>query len=478
MTEASEQTFETFGPLLRILRRRARLTQRELGAAVGYSEAHIARLEGDQRTPDPAVVSAQFIDALGLDTDTDAARQLVRLAELARGLARVDASHSAAPAPTPTNLRVQLTSFAGRQAEIENVQALLALTRLLTLTGPGGVGKTRLAVEIATRVLPQFQDGVFVVPLAAVRDGASVSGAVAMAMGLAAEGATVESLRDHIQSKHRLVVLDTCEHLIEACATLAVRLVQSCPRLTLLATSREALNVPGEMTWQVPPLKCDEAMQLFLERARAVRPDFDLGPGDEALLVQVCQQLDGLPLAIELAASRLRVLSLEQIAARLDDRFGLLTANNRLAPLKNQTLRTMIDWSYDLLAEAERMLLRRLSIFTTDWTIDLAEAVCADSAEPATPNDGRLQRGEVLELLTQLVNKSLVIVDERGHQPRYSLSNTIRQYAHEKLVEVGEFDAVYRRYLDYLPFMTSDRTEKRDRAGRTKKARKAPARMV
>jgi predicted ATPase len=339
------------------------------------------------------------------------------------------------------------------------------------------VGKTRLAGEVASRLLPDFADGVFVVPLAAVHDPARVLGAIAAALGLSADDASIEFLGEYLHAKHALIVLDTCEHLIEACATAAVRLVQMCPRLTLLATSREALYVPGEVTWQVPPMGCDEAMQLFVERARAVRPDFALNTGDEALLVQVCQQLDGLPLAIELAASRLRVLSLEQIAARLGDRFGLLTANNRLAPLKGQTLRTMIDWSYDLLTEPERMLLRRLSIFTTDWTIDLAEAVCADSAEPVR-DDGRLQRAEVLDLLTQLVNKSLVIVDERGHQPRYSLSNTIRQYAHERLVECAEFDAVYRRYLEYLPFMSMGRTRERDLAKRTRKPRKASARTV
>jgi predicted ATPase len=454
--------------MLRFLRQRARLTQRELGAAVGYSEAHIARLEGDQRTPNPSVVGSQFVEALGLSQQPDMARRLIGLAEAARGLARQDGIAGRA---TPTNLRVQLTSFVGRQVEIDYVLALLSATRMLTLTGPGGVGKTRLAVEVATRQLTDYSDGVFVVPLTSVHDATRVPQAVAAALGLATEGATIESLRENLQSRHILIMLDTCEHLIDACATLAVRLVQGCPRLTLLATSREALNVPGEVTWQVPPMGCDEAMQLFVERARAIRPDFALGPGDDALLVQVCQQLDGLPLAIELAASRLRVLSLDQIAARLDDRFGLLTGHNRLAPLKNQTLRTMIDWSYDLLSEPERMLLRRLSIFTTDWTIDLAEAVCADNAEPVR-GDGQLQRTEVLDLLTQLVNKSLVIVDDRVHRPRYVLSNTIRQYAHEKLVEAGEFDNVYRRYLQYLPFTTAGGLNGAGQVTRTRRPRR------
>lgn len=460
MTDTSPPTpFATFGEYLRHLRRRARLTQRELGAAVGYSEAHIARLESNQRMPDPAVVSGRLVEALGLKDDADAAAQLIRLAETARATKAIAAP--AGPTP-PTNLRAQLTSFVGRAEEIAEVKKRLGETRLLTLTGPGGVGKTRLAVQVATELLPQFEGGVWVVPLAWMNDERCVSDATAAALDLprpaSGEPVPLEVLRDHLHDRRAMIVLDTCEHLIGGCAALAVRLVQMCPRLTLLATSREPLNVPGEMTWQVPPMRCEEAMRLFIERAKSVRPEFTLDKGDDALLIQICQQLDGLPLAIELAAARLRVLSLEQIAARLDDRFTLLTGGNRLAPPKQQTLRMMMDWSYDLLSDAERALLRRLSIFTADWTLELAEAVCAQ--EPVGPDDraqqgaGVVRREAVLDLLTQLVNKSLVIVDESGAQPRYSLSNTIRQYAHEKLVEAGEFDAVYRRYLAYLPFAT------------------------
>lgn len=462
MTEApSSAPFTTFGEYLRYLRRRARLTQRELGAAVGYSEAHIARLEGNQRMPDPMVVSAQFIEALGLKDDPEAAQHLIRLAESARGMRNaLKAGAPRAGHAPPTNLRTQLTSFVGRAEEIAEVKKLLGETRLLTLTGPGGVGKTRLAVQVASEMLPLYPDGVWVVPLASVQDGARVPHAVASAIGMPApDEVTVESLRDRLLDGRAMIVLDTCEHLISACATLAVRLVQMCPNLTVLATSREPLNVPGEITWQVPPMRCDEAMQLFVERARAVRPEFTLDANDEALLVQVCQQLDGLPLAIELAAARLRVLSLEQIAARLDDRFGLLTGGNRLAPPKQQTLRTMMDWSYDLLSEAERALLRRLSIFPADWTLELAEAVCAWEPEGEAQAPVVLRRADVLDLLTQLVNKSLVVVDERSRRLHYSLSNTIRQYAHEKLVEAGEFDVVYQRYLTYLPFATPHKAQ-------------------
>ena len=450
---ATTPAFNTFGEMLRHLRRRARLTQRELGIAVGYSEAHVARLESNQRSPDPSIVSGQFIEALQLQDDAVTSQQLMRLAEAAHDAPRGQAQTPAEPQGPPTNLREQLTSFVGRMSEITDVKRLLAATRLLTITGPGGVGKTRLAVQVGTHVLPTFEHGVFIVPLASVREGADVPGAVAMALGLLREGATTDGLHGYLHDKHIMIVLDTCEHLIDACATLAVHLVQGCPQLTLLSTSREALKVPGEVTWQLPPMNCGEVMELFMARARVVRPDFELSQDEDALLAQMCGQLDGLPLAVELAASRLRVLSLAQIAARLDDRFGLLTGNNRLAQLKGQTLRTMIDWSYDLLSDGERTLLRRLSIFTADFTIELAEAVCADTAEPPLQNDGVLQRSEVLDLLTQLVNKSLVVVDEQRAAPHYSLSNTIRQYAHEKLVEADEFDDVYRRYLQYLPFV-------------------------
>jgi len=466
--------------MLRHLRRHARLTQRELGIAVGYSEAHIARLEGNQRSPDPAMVSAQFVEALQLPTDSTAAQQLIQLAQTAHETQRSPVQVPPEPPGPPTNLRVQLTSFVGRQSELADVKRLLAVMRLLTVTGPGGVGKTRLAVQAATDMLSIFEDGAYIVPLASVREAAEVYGVVAVALGLPRDKATTDSLLAHLHNKHILIVLDTCEHLIDACAALAVRLVQSCPRLTLLATSREALNVPGEVTWQLPSMSCEEAVQLFIERAKAVRADFTLGPGDDAFLVQLCQQLDGLPLAIELAASRLRVLSLAQIAARLDDRFSLLTGNNRLAQLKGQTLRAMIDWSYDLLSDAERMLLRRLSIFTTDFTLDLTEAVCADPSEPAKDAGGVLQRAEVLDLLMQLVNKSLVIVDDRT-VPHYSLSNTIRQYAHEKLVEASEFDAVYSRYLRYLPFAvgSENRAPARDGGVATPKPKrkKTPAKV-
>lgn len=469
MTETTITTppaFRTFGEMLRHLRRRARLTQRELGIAVGYSEAHIARLESNQRTPDPAVVSGVMIEALSVHPQSDEATHFIALAEASRDGHRNE--QQAVPERPPTNLRAQLTSFVGRQNEVIEVQRLLGVARLLTLTGSGGVGKTRLAVQVATELLPSFVDGVWVVPLASVRMAEGVNDAIALAIGVqpAGEHATLDELIQRMCDKHAMIVLDTCEHLIDACATVAVRMVQACPKLTLLSTSREALSVPGEVTWQVPPMRGEEAMQLFIERARTVRPDFELTKGEDALLVQLCQQLDGLPLAIELAASRLRLLSLEQIAARLDDRFGLLTSSNRLAPLKQQTLRTMMDWSYDLLSEGERRMLRRLSIFSADWTLDLAEAICADNTEPPNPNDNLLQRGEVIDLLMQLVNKSLVIVDERGPQPHYSLSNTIRQYAHEKLVEAGEFDDVYRRYLEYLPFTIQNAKRKAQSAKR------------
>jgi predicted ATPase len=452
-SKGAHLTFATFGELLRYLRRRVRLTQRDLGIAVGYSEAHIARLESNQRMPNPDVVRAQFIEALDLRDEPEMAERLIALAEATRQARHVSSPLASPHSGPPTNLRMQLTSFVGRAEELAEVEALLRETRLLTLTGPGGVGKTRLAVEAAAQMRDVFAGGIWVVPLAFAHNAEQLLRAVGTAIGLPS-ASTIEALRDELAGDAPvLIVLDTCEHLIEACAMLALRLVQMCPNVSVLATSREPLNVPGEVTWQVPPMRCNEAMQLFLERARAVRPDFELDEVDQALLIQVCQQLDGLPLAIELAAARLRVLSLAQIAQRLDDRFNLLTSGNRLAPPKQQTLRTMIDWSYDLLSEPERVLLRRLSIFPTDWTLELAEAIC--SWEDQAEQSSALRREEVLDVLTHLVNKSLVVVDDSNSQPRYSLSNTIRQYAHEKLVEAGESEQMYQRYMAYLPFAQS-----------------------
>jgi len=493
--------FGTFGELLRFLRQRSRLTQRSLGIAVGYSEAYIARLEANQRNPNLDAVRLRFVDALQLDETSDWAERLVQLSAdrrtSAAPTAEVNTATSASstasvvPAHPPTNIRAQLTSFVGRNYEAGHVRRLLQMTRLLTLTGMGGTGKSRLAAHVATDLLHLYQSGVWIAALASVNDGAQVADAVARALGLevpvsadataptapidgmepgpnAAAGhnasvgsmysagmahpvnPTIALLKTYLHDKDALLVLDGCEHVIAACAELAVTLLQSCPQISILATSREPLNVPGEVTWQVPPLSCDEAQQLFMDRAQAVRPDFALANGDAARLDEICAKLDGLPLAVELAASRLRVLSLEQIADRIDDRFHLLTGGSRVALPKHQTLQAMIDWSYDLLSEPERLLFRRLSVFTHGFSLEEAEAVCADEAVAGDAAYGlTLQHADILDVMTQLVRKSMVELDEQESLSRYRLLGTLRQYAHERLVKAGEDALLQQRLSQY-----------------------------
>ena len=350
----------------------------------------------------------------------------------------------------PNNLPVQLTSFIGRSHEIEEAKRLLASARLVTLTGSGGTGKTRLALHVAAEVLTAFPDGVWLIELAPVSDPNLVAYALAGVLELrGAPGMPVLDLvASYLRSRRLLLILDNCEHLIDACARLAEHLLRTCPSLTILASSREALGIAGEVSYRVPSLSlpvledasldkvaCAEAVQLYTERAAAANPRFALTPANASSVAQICQRLDGIPLALELAAARSKLFSAEQIATRLDDRFRLLTGGSRTAVPRQQTLRAMIDWSYELLSEPERALLRRLSVFAGGWTFEAADAVCADL--------------DVLSLLEQLVNKSMVGMDEIHGQARYHMLETIRQYAREKLLEAGEGAAVRDRHFEY-----------------------------
>ncbi len=291
------------------------------------------------------------------------------------------------------NLPIALTSFIGRTHELAEVGRLLTRTRLLTLTGVGGCGKTRLALAAATAVLSEYSDGVWLVELAALTAAALVPQAVATTLGVREEPQRplTATLLDALRSRDMVLVLDNCEHLIDACAQLAQTLLGACPRLRILATSREALGVAGETTWLVPSLSLpppqqlpplmeltkSEAVELFVERAAATLPTFMLTPENAPDVAQVCQRLDGIPLAIELAAARVKVLPVVQIAARLDDCFRLLTGGSRTAVPRQQSLRATIDWSYALLTEPEQALFRQLSVFAGGWTLEAAEAVCA-----------------------------------------------------------------------------------------------------
>jgi len=354
------------------------------------------------------------------------------------------------------NLPVKLTSFIGRERELTEAKKKLAEARLLTLIGPGGTGKTRLSVQLGGEQLASYPDGVWMVELAPLSDPSLIMQAVASVFGLreSPEYPLTELVTDYLRAKSMLIILDNCEHLIEACAGLAESLIQACSNLKILASSREALGVSGETTYRVPSLLLPdqthvtreaamkyESVQLFVERATAANPNFQVTDKNASSIAQVCRRLDGIPLALELAAARARVLSVEQIAERLDDRFRLLTGGSRTALPRQQTLRALIDWSYGLLSESEKALFRRLAVFRGGWTLEAAEKV---------GSGGDVDEYDVLDLLTQLVDKSLVITEEKDGGIRYHRLETIYQYAREKLLETDEAIDVRNRHLDYF----------------------------
>ncbi|HYQ36159.1 MAG TPA: LuxR family transcriptional regulator, partial [Mycobacterium sp.] len=347
------------------------------------------------------------------------------------------------------NLPVQLTSFVGRGAQMTALEKLLVDNRLVTLTGAGGAGKTRLGVEIAARIGAEFGDGVWYVDLAPITHPGVVPVAVARALGLPDQPgrSTMDTLLRFVRDRQMLVVLDNCEHLLDASAELVVALLGAAPGLTLLATSREPIGVAGEVSWRVPSLSlADEAVELFVDRARRARPDFAVDNDNAAAVGEICRRLDGMPLAIELAAARVRALSLAEILDGLHDRFRLLTGGARTAVRRQQTLHASVDWSHALLTEPERVLFRRLAVFLGGFDLDAAQAVA-----------GRrdVERYQVLDLLTLLVDKSLVVAENTGGRTRYRLLETVRQYALEKLAESGEADAIRSRHRDHYTAMAA-----------------------
>jgi predicted ATPase/class 3 adenylate cyclase/DNA-binding CsgD family transcriptional regulator len=346
-------------------------------------------------------------------------------------------------------LPAQLTSFVGRDAQLTQLRELLAQNRVVTLTGAGGVGKTRLAVQVAAAMAGEFGDGVWYVDLAPITDPELVGVTVVRALGLPDQPgrSTMDSLLRFVRDRQMLVVLDNCEHLLDASAELVVAVLSGAAGLTLLATSREAIGVAGEVSWRVPSLSlADEAIELFTDRARHARPGFAVTDGNAATVGEICARLDGVPLAIELAAARVRALSLAEILDSLHDRFRLLTGGARTAVRRQQTLRASVDWSHALLTEPERVLLRRLAVFLGGFDLDAARAV-AGGAD--------MQRFQVLDMLTLLVDKSLVVADNSGGRTRYRLLETVRQYALEKLGESGEADGVRSRHRDYYTAMAA-----------------------
>jgi predicted ATPase/DNA-binding CsgD family transcriptional regulator len=355
------------------------------------------------------------------------------------------------------NLPTQLTSFVGREKELADVKKLLYNAHILTLIGPGGTGKTRLSIQAAGELFDLYPEGVWFVELAPILDPLLVPRTTAIAVGLRDEPQrlVIDVLCDHLREKKILIILDNCEHLVDACARMADRILHAAPDTRILASSREGLGISGEVTYRVPSLGLPdldhlpsleslnqyEAVKLFIDRATSAVPTFTVTNENAPALAQVCHHLDGIPLAIELAAAKIRVLSVEQIANRLDDRFRLLTGGSRTALERHQTLRAAIDWSYNLLPQTEQVLFRRLSVFVGGWTLEAAESVCEDES---------VKNEDVLDLMEQLINKSLVITEEAGHESRYHMLETIRQHANEKLIESGENDALRDRHLKYF----------------------------
>ena len=361
----------------------------------------------------------------------------------------------ARPVRRSGNLPAEATSFIGRRRELAEIRKKLAGARLVSLVGPGGVGKTRLAVRIAADLARGFGGGGWLVELAEVLDPALVSNAVMAALDLRDQAASepLPLLLSYLQDKEMLLVVDNCEHLLEAAARVVTDLMTAAPGVRVLATSREPLSVPGEHVVLVPPLELpapdgagltqlrqNEAIALFTERAAAASGRYELTAVNQAAVAGLCRRLDGLPLAIELAAVRTRVLTAEQILDRLTDRFGLLTGGSRTVQPRHQTLRTAIEWSHDLLADGERAVLRRSCTFAGRFTLEDAESVCASEDVPAA---------RTLDLLSSLVDKSLVMREDANGAACYRLHETMREYASLKLGEAGEQEAVELRCAEY-----------------------------
>ncbi len=354
------------------------------------------------------------------------------------------------------NLPLSLTSFVGREKHIHGLENLLGRSRLLTIAGPGGAGKTRLAIQVATNVQGSFLDGVWFIDLAPISNPAQLSRQVMNVLGIREEAGftTDQTLIYTLQDKNLLLIFDNCEHIIKEVAQLVEAVLHNATQLRILTTSREKLGLSGEIIWSIPPLSLPdlkeaktlenilnfEAIRLFQDRAMAVVPDFTITGENVDSVVQICTRLDGLPLAIELAAARVRILSVQEIASRLDDRFSLLVGSRNALP-RQQTLRALVDWSYNLLSEKERTLLRRLSVFSGGWTLDAAEKVCSG---------GILENWEVLELLANLIDKSFVIGETQNGHNRYRLLETIYQFSHQKLIENGENAELEAKHVDYF----------------------------
>ncbi len=441
-SEARDGDF--FGP---VLNRCARLMSSAHGGQVLLSQALVDSLQG--RLPPGA-----GLRALGQVRLRDLA-EAETVHQLLHATLRADFPPLRALAQTPHNLALQLDSFVGRERERAELRERLAQCRLLTLLGMGGLGKSRLSVQLGAELLDDFADGVWLVELAPLSDPRLVPQAVASVLGLREDAGrgVMEVLVDHLRERQLLLILDNCEHVVAACAELAKRLLQNAAGLTLLASSRDALQVAGETVYAVPPLDVPElsaepdlaqlarheSVRLFIDRVTAVQPQFRLGADNAPAVAELCRRLDGIPLALELAAARTRALTVQAIAARLNDRFRLLISGDKTVLPRQRTLRALIDWSHELLSEPERLLFRRLAVFAGGWTLESAESVVAG---------GGLAADAVLDLLPRLVEQSLVSLEASSQ--RYRMLETVRAYADEKLAAAGETPGVRDQHLHHL----------------------------
>ncbi len=408
-------------------------------------------------------------EELGVDPapETEALYRSLLREEHGRSAAREAVWATTGAEQPPNNLPVQLTSFVGRGRELREIRKLLEGERLLTLTGPAGSGKTRLAVEVAGRSLAAHADGTWFVDLVPLADGSLVPRAVAAAVGVVEPQplTVVDTLIDHLRPREAILVIDNCEHVLEATSTLVDSLLRACPLLWVLATSRQPLDVPGEVVWRVPSLSTPEpgsspsiealleyeAPRLFVDRSASLNADQAITAADAPALAQICRRLDGIPLAIELAAACTTALSVEQIVARLDDRFRLLTRGPRTGQTRHQTLQRAVEWSYDLLPPRHQTLLRRLSVFVGGFSLEAAEEIGA-----APHPDGDVQPGDVVDLLIGLVTTSLVVGQTTGTRVRYGFLETIRHFAHDRLVESGDEAEVRHAHLAWCVSLVAE----------------------
>ena|GEM_PF-781348 len=469
----SPQSFNTFGDLLRYLRERVELSQKELAGQVGYHYSYMSRIEKNQRMPDLQTLITRFIPALALD---DQPQWTARLLELAGRTSEGAAAESKPASPTPitalpifdlsaSRLPIYLTPLLGRDKEVTELIHLLSRSdvRLVTLMGPPGVGKTRLAAHVAAQVAGLFAHGPLFVDMTPVTDPGEFLPTLAQAMGVVdtSDAPITRNIITSLRQRNMLLIIDNFEQIIQAASSVP-NLLMGAPDIKILVTSRESLHVSSEHEFFIQPFSLSEqigsttfaetkleslthipAVQLFLQRSQAVQPGFQIGPENISAIVEVCAKLDGLPLAIELAAARVKTLSPQAMIQQLDRRLEWLTRGSRDSA--RQTLRGTLEWSYSLLSEQERIVLRRLSVFVDGCTLRAAEAVCADHVNSAS--DAAIRSEEVLDLIVKLMDKSLVTTERSAQQVRYHMLETVSKFGREKLSQADERDEIFTRHL-------------------------------